>query len=346
MSHVPTDALTASSEKKASIRVALSETLAPRLRSGAFVPVSRPNRSARLHQDNGALIVRVDDVPCPELLPTQVIIEVHACALSSADWVVKSSGWESTSDTETVGVGRDVAGIVVGTGANARGLRYGGRVACVLPPGDRQGGCTERIAVEAVSVVPVPPHVDFASAASVVSSGSAALRVAHRIKDFASVLIVGASTTTGFLASQLAGFKSASLKLLCPREDFEEMRQHLPCGTSAEWVAEVEAVGNGSLDVVVLAGGRTAASDWLAKLKPDGLMLTSEVTSTTFVQARTLLPLLSQPTPPILQTLLGMLASGRLKPPRIRAYRLEDVSEAHRSVQQGGQLGKTVVQIR
>ena len=101
------------------------------------------------------------DVPDPVRKDNEVLIEVHAAAVNRADLMQKDGCYSSPPDWPQW-CGLEVAGIVLEAPADAN-VKVGDKV-CALVGG---GGYSEKIAVPAGMVVPIPEGLSLVEAASI-----------------------------------------------------------------------------------------------------------------------------------------------------------------------------------
>ena len=100
------------------------------------------------------------DVPDPVRKDNEVLIEVHAAAVNRADLMQKDGCYSSPPDWPQW-CGLEVSGIVLEAPSDA-GVKPGDKV-CALVGG---GGYSEKIAVPAGMVVPIPENFDLVQAAA------------------------------------------------------------------------------------------------------------------------------------------------------------------------------------
>lgn len=136
------------------------------------------------------------EVPDPAHGDHDVVVGVGAYAVNRGELTLladRSDGWMP---------GQDVAGVVVQPAADGSGPQEGTRVVGIAD----QGAWSERVAVPAHRVAPIPDDVSFAQAASLPVAGLTALR-ALRVGGSVlgrPVLVTGASGGVGSFAVQLA----------------------------------------------------------------------------------------------------------------------------------------------
>ena len=129
--------------------------------------------AARIHEDGGPEVVRVEKAPDPVAGPGEVLVRLRAASLNHLDvWVRK--GLPSVPKPRILGA--DGAGVVEALGDGVRGLTVGQRV--VINPGlvhgDRvtvvgehfDGTHAELIAIAAEQVFPLDDGISFEMAAA------------------------------------------------------------------------------------------------------------------------------------------------------------------------------------
>ena len=129
--------------------------------------------AARIHEDGGPEVLRVEQVPDPVAGPGEVLVRIRAASLNHLDvWVRK--GLPSVPKPRILGA--DGAGTVEALGDGADGLEVGQRV--VLNPGLDHGRTitvvgehcdgthAELIAIDAAQVFPLDDALSFEVAAA------------------------------------------------------------------------------------------------------------------------------------------------------------------------------------
>jgi NADPH:quinone reductase-like Zn-dependent oxidoreductase len=157
-------------------------------------------------------IIRVEDVPKPEVAAGHIVVRVRAASVNRSDWEVLIGSppyarGEGLRRPRTQILGTDFAGTVEAVGEGVSGFAVGDRVF-----GDAMyhGGSTfaEHVSIpEKAAVVPMPDGLDFESAATLPQAGSLAIQGMQRVRAVAAgdrVAIVGAGGGGGTFAIQLA----------------------------------------------------------------------------------------------------------------------------------------------
>jgi len=147
------------------------------------------------------------DLPAPEA--DQVQIEVAAAGLNFGDLLLIAGKYQERPLPPFV-PGFEVAGRVKAVGAHVRRVRPGDRVMAVLD----QGGFAEQALAREVDCFPIPPAMDFATAAGfAIAYGTShgALEWRAHIKPGERLLVLGASGGVGLTAVEIGKAMGATV---------------------------------------------------------------------------------------------------------------------------------------
>ena len=109
-----------------------------------------------------APVLRVDDVPAPELVPGALRLRVTAAAVNRADLMQAAGHYPPPPGASEI-LGLECAGEVAELGAGVSGWKLGDRAMALLSG----GGYAEEVVVAAGSALPVPASLDLEQAAAV-----------------------------------------------------------------------------------------------------------------------------------------------------------------------------------
>lgn len=128
----------------------------------------------RIHAPGGPDALEVDQVPTPTAGPGQLVVETAAIGVNYID-TYHRSGLYPLQLPATLGV--EGAGVVTAVGDDVTAFSVGDNVAWAMQP----GSYATHVAVNAASVIRVPPHVDLKVAAAIPLQGMTAHYLARSI---------------------------------------------------------------------------------------------------------------------------------------------------------------------
>ncbi len=254
--------------------------------------------------------------------------------------------------------GMDAAGTVIAVGEGVTGVAVGDEVVCELPGG---GGLAPYAVAPASRLVRRPPALDPVLAASLPVAAGTAWQALDRVGVTAGhrVLVIGASGGVGTFAVQLAAHRGAEVWALCG-----ERNRSLVEGIGASRTFDYRAVQPGSdalgsgFDAVIDIAGTAplAALQGLVRdggavalvsgeggrmLGPVGRILAASARSVG--AKRPLRPVAAVAKTDVLTELVGLAASGAVRPVIERTYPFAEAGGALARLAEGHVAGKLVV---
>ena len=165
--------------------------------------------------------LRLEDVDEPRPGPGEVVVEVHASSLNPYDWhmlrgdprVARLMGGPGMARPRHRVAGADVAGVVVEVGPGVDDVTVGDEVV-----GYGFGAFAERVATPARLVVPKPPGLSMAEAATLPTAGTTGVRAVRDVGGVLQgdrVLVNGAAGGVGSMAVQAARSAGAEVVAVC-----------------------------------------------------------------------------------------------------------------------------------
>jgi zinc-binding alcohol dehydrogenase/oxidoreductase len=324
--------------------------------------------AARIHEDGGPEVLRVEEVADPVAGPGQVLVRLRAASLNHLDvWVRK--GLPSVPKPRILGA--DGAGVVEALGDGVEGLLIGQRV--VINPGLEHGDTitvvgehfdgthAELIAIDAAQVFPLDDGLSFEVAAAFPLVYETAYRmlvtrVAVGAGDWALIWGIGGGVATAaFEICRALGVRTivtsgSEQKLATARDWGADVAVNHHDGDVVSAVKE--ATGKG-VDVVVETVGEATWARSLAAVRPTGRVVVCGATS--------------GPNPPaqlhrfwwkqlnVLGSSMGtredflgaydLVRTGRVRVHVDRVLPLAGIAAAHERLEAGEQLGKIVLAI-
>jgi NADPH:quinone reductase-like Zn-dependent oxidoreductase len=324
----------------------------------------------RIHEDGGADVLVLEEVPDPVAGPGEVLVRLRASALNHLDiWIRK--GLPSVPKPRILGA--DGAGVVEALGAGVTGFEPGERV--VINPGIEapdgtihvvgehgDGTNAELIALAATNVYPIPNGLSFEEAAAFPLVFETAYRMlvtrAH-LQEGEWVLLwgIGSGVSTAGLAiaralgAQTIVTSSSDAKLQRARELGADVTVNHADGDVK--AAVKEATGGHGADIVVDHVGEATWRTSLDVAAREGRIAVCGATSGPNPPAALHRVWWKQLT--ILGSTMGtktdfegvynLIATGRARPVVDEVVPLSEIRTAHERLEAGDQLGKIVLSI-
>ena len=322
--------------------------------------------AARIHEDGGPEVLRVEEVPDPVAGPRQVLVRLRAASLNHLDvWVRK--GLPSVPKPRILGA--DGAGIVEALGAGVDGLEPGQRV--VLNPGMERGDVVtvigehcdgthaELIAVDDAQVFSLDDSLSFEVAAAfplVYETAYRMLVTRAAVHEGEWALIWGIGGGVATAAFEIC--RALGLKTIVTSGSDDKLAR------AVEWGADVavnhakadvpaavrEATGKG-VDIVVETVGEATWSRSLAAVRSGGRVVVCGATSGPNPPAQLHRFWWKQLT--VMGSTMGtrddflgayeLVRTGRVGVHVDRVFPLAEIRAAHERLEAGEQLGKIVL---
>jgi len=346
---------------------ALSILFAGEALAQAPSPGASPRMKAIVYREYGAPdVLRLEEIEKPVPDDNQLLIKVRAASVNPLDWhymegtpyIGRLLGFGLLQPRVTR-LGVDYAGTVEAVGKNVTAFKPGDDVF-----GGRTGAFAEYVIASAEgSVVPKPAGVTFEQAASMpIAAVTAlqALRDSGKLRPGQKVLINGASGGVGTFAVQIAKSFGANVTGVCSTRNVELVRS-IGADQVIDYTKEdftegaprydliIDNVGNRPLlasrrvltpdgKYVLIGGGGVNAGRWVGGLvRPIRALVLSRFISQEMAM------MLARLTKEDLTILGDLVQTGKVKPVIDRRYRLSDVPDALRYLEQGHARGKVVI---
>ncbi len=322
---------------------------------------------AIVHDDfGGAKVLRLAEVPMPELRPGDLLVRVKAAGVNRADLLQRQGYYGRQSYGESDLLGLEVAGEVVAVGSEVTDIRPGERVMAIVGG----GAYADYARVDSGMALRIPEGLDFIEAAGVMESFVTAWEAAVHlggVEAGKAVLIHAAAGGVGSAAVEIAHalgarvFATAGADLRSDvlslgadavfdyrSEDFEAGVRAATSGRGVDVV--VDFVGGdylarnlrslapgGRLVQVGLLGGQDDAAIPLALLLYNHLSLIGTVMKSREPEEKR--AMVSR----FAEGALPLFEGGRLRPVIGKVFPLAEAADAHRFMAAGGGFGKTVL---
>src|SRR5881394_3178633 len=323
---------------------------------------------AVVYCDYGVPNLKLQEIEKPTPADDQLLVKVRAASVNPLDWhfiegtpyVMRAMGVGLRKPKDTR-LGVDFAGTVEAVGKNVTKFKPGDEVF-----GGRTGAFAEYVCVrESRAVALKPANITFEQAASIPIAAITALqgvRDKGKVQAGQKVLINGASGGVGTFAVQIAKSMGADVTGVCSTRNVDLVKS-LGADQVIDYTKEdftkanerydvmLDNVGNHSLSeckgvltptgkYVLIGGGGASDQGFLGGL---GKALWAMVFSKFVNQQMGMM--MADANHNDLAILADMMQSGKLKPVIDRTYKLEQVPDAIRYVEQGHARGKVVIAV-
>jgi NADPH:quinone reductase-like Zn-dependent oxidoreductase len=323
---------------------------------------------AIVYCDYGVANVKLEEIAKPVPNDDQLLVRVRAASVNPYDWHfiegtpkfirLMATGLRKPKDPR---LGVDFAGTVEAVGKNVTQYKPGDEVF-----GGRGGAFAEYVCPRADRAVAIKPeNVTFEQAASINIAGITALQAVRdkgKIQAGQKVLINGASGGVGTFAVQIAKSYGADVTGVCSTRNVD-LVQSLGADHVIDYTKEDYTKGDQRYDVILDNVANHTLSENRRILTPKGkyVMIGGGSANeqgfmgkmTQALKAMVMSPFISQEmgmmmaqmTHNDLAILADMMQSGKLKPVIDRTYKLNDVPDAVRYVEEGHARGKVVITV-
>jgi NADPH:quinone reductase-like Zn-dependent oxidoreductase len=323
---------------------------------------------AIVYCDYGLANLKLEDVEKPVPNDDQILVRVRAASVNPYDWHfiegtpkimrLMGVGLRKPKDTR---LGVDFAGTVEAVGKNVTQFKPGDEVF-----GGRGGAFAEYVCPRATRAVALKPaNITFEQAASVNIAGITALQAIRdegKVQAGQKVLINGASGGVGTFAVQIAKSYGADVTGVCSTRNIDLVRS-LGADHVIDYTKEDFTKSDQHYDVILDNVANHSLSEFRRVLTPKGKYVMiggggANEQGLIGVMARPLKALvlskfvsqqmgmmMADANHNDLTILADMMQSGKIKPVIDRTYKLSEVPEAIRYLEEGHARGKVIITV-
>jgi NADPH:quinone reductase-like Zn-dependent oxidoreductase len=300
-------------------------------------------------------VLELRDVARPPVGDDEVLVKVHAAGVAIGDWIMLTASiwlvrlFEGLFTPKHKILGRDVAGTVEAVGKNVTRLRPGDEVY-----GEIDWGAFAEYAVAPENLLAKKPsNLTFEEAAAVPVPAITALqglRDHGKVQASQRVAINGASGAVGTFAAQLGKALGAEVTTVCSTRNVEMCRE-IGADHVSDYTQEDFTQTGERYDLIFDLVASRPLKSFRGALTENGLYVSSagrmgwllKVGLASIVDKQVKVMPEAKSNLADLQTLTGMLESGKIRPVIDRTYTLEEIPEALRHQGEGHARGKKVV---
>jgi NADPH:quinone reductase-like Zn-dependent oxidoreductase len=336
---------------------------------GLYSAAPGNSMKAVVYCDYGVPNLKFQDIEKPTPADDQLLVRVRAASVNPLDWhfiegtpyVMRAMGVGLRKPKDTR-LGVDFAGTVEAVGKNVTRFKPGDEVF-----GGRTGAFAEYVCVrESRAVALKPANITFDQAASVPIAAITALqgvRDKGKVQPGQKVLINGASGGVGTFAVQIAKSYGADVTGVCSTKNLDMVRSlgadHVIDYTKEDFtkgdqrydvildnvanhsLSECRRVLNANGKYVLIGGGGVNESRWLGP----GLTHALKAMFLSKFVSQKMGMMLADLNHDDLTYVADLMQSGKVTPVIDRTYKLSDLGDAIRYLEQGHARGKVVISV-
>jgi NADPH:quinone reductase-like Zn-dependent oxidoreductase len=323
---------------------------------------------AIVYCDYGVDNMRLEDIEKPVPADDQVLVKVQAASVNPLDWhyvegtpyVMRALG-VGLRKPKVTRLGVDYAGTVESVGKNVAQFKPGDEVF-----GGRTGAFADYVCVRAErAIVPKPSNITFDQAASVGIAGITALqglRDKGNVQPGQTVLINGASGGVGTFAVQIAKSLGANVTGVCSTRNVDLVRS-LGADRVIDYTKDDFTQGGDRYDVIFDNVANHSLLECRRVLKPNGkyvliggggihdqgliggLGRPIQAWVLSFFVSQKMGMMMAELEKRDLGVLADLMQTGKVKPVIDRSYKLSELPDAIRYLEEGHARGKVVIKI-
>ena len=277
------------------------------------------------------------DKPIPK--NDEILIKIISTSVSAADWRLRKAnpflvrifnGLFKPKRVKTLGF--EISGIVEKTGKNVSGFKKGDAVFAYC--GLKFGGYAEYLCLKETDIIEQKPeNMSFEEAATTPLGSLTALYFLRKanVSNGQKILIYGASGSVGTFAIQLAKYFGAKVTSVCSQKNIDLVKS-LGTDYSIDYTTTDITSLKEKFDEIFDAVGKISKSDFRKILSHNGR----------FVSVKSQ----SRPTQNDLHFIKMLIESENLISIIDKTYKLKDIREAHRYVEQFRKRGNVAVLVK
>jgi NADPH:quinone reductase-like Zn-dependent oxidoreductase len=304
-------------------------------------------------------VLRIEDVERPVPTDDEVLVKVHAATVNRSDCGLRSAEYffarvfTGLRRPKQRILGMELAGEVEAVGAAVTEFKVGDHVFGIGSGSNADFVC----AGEGSALAHLPANMTFDEAAAVCDGACTALSFLRqaKLRKGQKILIYGASGSIGTASTQLAKHLGAEVTAVCDTKNIEVVRS-LGADDVVDYQLEDFTKNGDKYDVILDAVGKHSASRCRRSLKPGGVYLTAGSSGsigrvlilallTKWVGSRKVKLGIAQYRKEDVLSLKELIEAGNYRAVIDRIYPLEDVVEAHLSVDTQQKTGNVVLTV-
>jgi NADPH:quinone reductase-like Zn-dependent oxidoreductase len=305
-------------------------------------------------------VLQLKDVEKPAPKDDEVLVKIHAASINYGDSILVRGKpiigrlWSGLTKPKYAILGTDIAGRVEAAGRDAKQFQAGDEVFGDIGA-NGFGAFAEYVSVRESALALKPVNVTFEQAAAAPQAAVVALqglRDSGQIQAGQEVLINGASGGIGSFAVQIAKSFGTRVTGVCSTRNLELVRS-IGADEVIDYTQEDFTKSGKHYDLIFDIVANRSVSDYLLALKPAGNYVACAFNPTSLFlgplvskkSGRKVISLSHKPNQDDLLYIKELFEDRKIDPVIERSFRLSEVAEALRYVEEGQQRGKVVITV-
>ena len=179
-------------------------------------------KAVRAHERGGPEVLRYEDAPVPDVGANEVLVEVHAAAVTAGELAWEET-WRSSDGADRTPIipSHEFSGVIAQVGGGVSSLTLGAQVYGLIDL-NHDGAAAEYVSLPQEAVVPRPlrlSHVESAALPLAALTAWQALSDRAQVRPGERVFIQGGAGGVGSLAVQLAKALGADVTATASKDD-------------------------------------------------------------------------------------------------------------------------------
>ena len=311
---------------------------------------------AIVYQEFGtADVLQTVEQPKPVIKADQVLVRVKAFSINPMDWKIRKGEMTLMSGSKFPKyTGADFAGIVEQVGDSVKDLKIGDEVFGVVKNMMKEGISAQYVAVASSLVWKKPADISFAQAASIPVVGTAAITALEKMGEInaqTNILVNGATGGFGMFLLQLLKQRGANVTAVTSSKG-TTFAKKWGADSVIDYTIEDVLARKETYDIVIDLSGKMGYKNARQIMKSTALFLNPtpkpieiplSLLKNLFTSKKHIV-VLASPSTKYTDILLGAIKNG-LTLEVNKVFPFADYKEAYQYAEQGGYIGKVVVEI-
>jgi len=291
----------------------------------------------------------------PSAQSNQVLVKVKAVSINPMDWKIRKGEMKLMSGSKfPKHTGADFAGIIEETGSSVTNFKKGDEVFGVVKNIMKEGALAEYVAVHSSLIWKKPSHINFAQSAAIPVVGFGAATVLNKMGNITAqtkILVNGATGGFGMFLLQLLKQKGANVTAVA-NTDAVVFAKKWGANSVVDYTKQNVLSQTNTYDIIIDLSGKMGYANAKQIMKPKALFLNAtpkpieiptSILNNLFTGKKHIV-ILSSPSANNMELLLNAINAG-LQIEVNKVFSFAQTKEAYQYAEQGGYVGKVVVEI-